>query len=565
MGSWAESELMSWEHDGAHEPKFNSSNFTASVLGEQPMRTSRVFRAVGLAAVLLYPMIFLGHYAGDAQIHLVFGESAARGDFFNFNYGEAASGETSPGFMLVLAVLYRAVEATWVPLVVKGLVLAAWYAHILLVYLLARRVIGSKRTALAAALVAGLLPGSAYNGTNGMENVLFTVLVILTVYLVSRWSWLTTTSTGTGRDLAIGILLGLGGWLRPEGIVVGTAMIAHRMMSVRPATKQWLPAALLPFLALTTLLVWFHWHFTGDLLPASGRSRVHFGTDLHLGPLPLSGRFLLRLVYYFPLTAFFVVGNALLLRRVSKATATPFAEPRCAVLLVGVSWLFFIGYSTVLGGAHLGRYIMFIMPMIIIVAAAGARWAWLEWPGKWFVFNTRGARTTTFALAAIVLGAVFAVETRLRYDLGSPDELWRTLSATADRKAHSDKLLATLGRPQERPVVIAVVEAQRRYWLDERFVVRSLDGAVDARLFDFMHQGRIDHVGYLKARKVAFLGATPNYNRDPRRWSLADLSSLRPGQTVTSEGLMFGRLAEQPQWFRLRAVADPPVSPPKRR
>jgi hypothetical protein len=86
-------------------------------------------------------------------------------------------------------------------------------------------------------------------------------------------------------------------------------------------------------------------------------------------------------------------------------------------------------------------------------------------------------------------------------------------------------------------------EVQMRYWLDDRFVVRSLDGRTDPLLLRYAAADRFDHVGYLRDRGVDFLLGTPSYNRDPRPWSLARLEQLQVGETTHVEGLSFLRMA----------------------
>ena len=138
----------------------------------------RALVGLGAALVLLYPAVYIGMYAGDAEIHLVYAENAARGDFFEFNRGEKASGVTSTGYMLLLGAVFRLAPDSFVPVVVKSLDLLSWYALVALVYLTARRILGDDVWAYLAALAAGLLPGSAYNSTIGMENGMFGALVL---------------------------------------------------------------------------------------------------------------------------------------------------------------------------------------------------------------------------------------------------------------------------------------------------------------------------------------------------------------------------------------------------
>ena len=51
----------------------------------QSLNLKVVARIVTVAIILVYPLVFAGMYAGDAEIHLVYGESASNGHFFEFH------------------------------------------------------------------------------------------------------------------------------------------------------------------------------------------------------------------------------------------------------------------------------------------------------------------------------------------------------------------------------------------------------------------------------------------------------------------------------------------------
>jgi hypothetical protein len=89
---------------------------------------------------------------------------------------------------------------------------------------------------------------------------------------------------------------------------------------------------------------------------------------------------------------------------------------------------------------------------------------------------------------------------------------------------------------------LAYQEVQLRYWLDQRFVVRSLDGRVDKVMMDFVQDGTFDHIGYLKQRDVDFVVDLVNYNRDDTQWSLGRLNSLDPGEVEIRDGIAFRKL-----------------------
>ena len=505
----------------------------------------RLLIAAGVLAVLLYPAAYIGMYAGDSVIHLVYAENAANGDFFEFNVGEKSSGVTSPGYMLLVAALYRlAPEPFYVPAIVKGLNLLIWYGLAALVFLTARRLLPARPWAYAVALIAGLLPGSAYNSTIGMENGIFAFLVMLSIYWIVRWGWLSPDRpVRPSREVLLGTLLGVAGWLRPEGLLVAPMVIAYRAFMFRSAltsfgaVARFLVLPSLPFLLVAVGLVLFHFSETGDLLPSSGLSRVALSsTDAYFfGPLWFIPKFTVRLVYYLPITGFWLVGNWVVLsRRWTSGT-------NIEALLLAVFWVFFVLYSTVLGSVHLSRYVIFIMPMMVIVAGIGAKWTWSK-AARVLGMDLRPVLAVAFVLSGVGLAAVFAVETHMRRDLASRSELSRAMRAPEARQEFSDDLMTSLGYPSELPVSLAYQEVQVRYWLDSRFVVRSLDGRVDKTLLRYIHRGNYDHIGYIKERQIRFVMETVNYNQDRGIWSLSRLDGLESGEAMSREGLLFYRL-----------------------
>ncbi len=204
--------------------------------------------------------------------------------------------------------------------------------------------------------------------------------------------------------------------------------------------------------------------------------------------------------------------------------------------LLATFWGFFIFYSFVVGSAHLARYIIFIMPYYVLVAVAAARWIWEHR----VAVGSRAQWVPAALLLAIVaqLG-VFAIEIYQRRHLGAQDEVLRAMDAPRHRQELSDKLLAELGQPSNRPVAILLEEVQLRYWLDGRFVIRSADGRVDPALFKYVHGHGVDHLAYIKGRGVNFILETPDYTSGPGQFSLRDLTNLKPGETLKRDGVRF--------------------------
>jgi hypothetical protein len=498
----------------------------------------RVRHAAAAVVILLaaaHPIVYAGMFAGDAEIHLVFGRSAADGRFFEFNPGEPVAGETSPGYMLAVAGLFRALPESVVPVAMKFAGILAWYALVALTWLAARSAL-EPLWALVATAALALMPGAAYNATCGMENCLFAVVTTAFWALALRSRWFEAECrTSVPVHLAAGTLLGVGCWLRPEGLAVATVALGFSV-ALRRDVRGALVACV-PVLLLAAASIACHLAYTGALLPASGLARIAMSAreSIRFGPVAVSPKFAFRMCAYVPLTAAFLVGC----RRVVSGDVIGHMG---ALRFGGALFCcFFALYTLAFGSVHLGRYTIFLMPVYVVVAALGAR-------DIARALADRDVRATTRAAIAAacvaLLATIYGVELVERARLGSHDELAWAAAAPSERVRYSDRLYEILGRPPALPISIACQEVQVRYWLDDRFVVRSLDGRVDPAMLAFVRDGTFDHVGYLTARHVSFLLGTPNYNTDPNAWSLELLSGLAPGESMTHDGLRFVRIAD---------------------
>ncbi|MDD1749563.1 MAG: hypothetical protein LUO89_06770, partial [Methanothrix sp.] len=231
-------------------------------------RLNRVAIVIGVSAVLLLPLFFWGMYAGDGQIHVVYGEQAAQGHFFEFNPGEKSAGVTSPGFMLLLAGLFKIMNPEFIPLAVKLLNLAAWYLSVLVVFRLAMWFLNDAHWSWFAAVVAGLLPGSAYNANVGMENGFFALAILFVVHQLASRGWLDPVRRiAWPQHFEMALLLGLSCWFRPEGVVLAALLFGFvawcRYNGVRtvPLRNELLGVmvGIVVFSALLVSLVAFHY------------------------------------------------------------------------------------------------------------------------------------------------------------------------------------------------------------------------------------------------------------------------------------------------------------------
>jgi hypothetical protein len=507
-------------------------------------KARRILLVVALAAIAFEPFLFWGSFAGDAQVHLVFAESASRGRFFEFNPGERVSGETSPGYMLLGAVLFRTLPARFVPVGLKVVGLIAWYLFCWLVYRVAVRAWNEpgecdRAWAAAAAVAAALIPGSVYNANVGMENGLFALTIWLWLDLAGRWRWFEPVPGRTLHEASLAALLGLACWLRPEGLIVAALAFVFRFRSAQPPFRRRLAGGTTMAAAIGAASIVFQYAYTGDVIATSILSRRVLATQhaLAFGPIMIDPAFAQRLILYAPLTLFFVMGF-----RRSFAAASDLTR-----YLLWLLVSFFIFY-TLAGGPQLARYIIFIAPILTIGAARGVRMAW-RYAG------VRGRVLVGLAVACLLV--VDLIEPVYRRRQFSQHLLAEAMAAPTLRQQRTDELFSDLGNPARRPIIVACESVQQRYGLDDRVVVRSLDGRTDRSLFLFVHHGTVDQVGYLKREHVDVLIGPTSYDRGSSISELAGLDSLQSGMTKTQGGLLFRRLTSH--GFALASA--PPEAP----
>lgn len=474
-------------------------------------------RLATAALVVALSLVYGGHFAGDAEIHLVFAKSASLGKLFEFNPGEPMAGVTSVGYMLLLGALNLAVPDWAMPLAAKLVGYVGWLGLVGAAYLLARALFDDERRALVVLALTGLMPGSAYNSLVGMENGVFGLAVLLLLLFVQRHTWLTQPG-GAGVESRAALILGLLPWLRPEGfVVVGVALGFRWLKQRRASVLLWALPALL--LGLGSLL--FHHHYTGRWLPGSAIARLLAGT-MTVGGVPLNSRVLERLAFYLPMTVSAVLGTREVLR----------SKDATWQLVAILTWLSLVLHSTLLGGPHVGRYLIYVMPLLALLAAKGIPWS-----------PTIGRLPrATIVLGALWLGAVFAAEAVLRFRLGTPRELTNVMALIQSRAKYSDDVARLLGVTGTRPTRLAYVEVQARLFLDDRFVIRSLDGRVDTDWLRFVRGRTVDYVGYLRHREIDILMDLPGDAAAPT-WSPARLQDLRSDEIRTEQGLAFTRPA----------------------
>ena len=261
--------------------------------------------------------------------------------------------------------------------------------------------------------------------------------------------------------------------------------------------------------------------------------------SVDLGWFNLNLKFTKHLIYYFPMTVFMAIG-------IKKAAANTIPGRdlsywRFMMILLAV---FFVLYSTILSAHHFARYTIFLIPVMVLLAVRGLR----ETVETRSLFVTRKNTRILFAGAGVCMALLFTGEIYLRVKSGSnypSGNLWTVMEAPSKRKQLSDELYKILQGNDQSPIQLAYQEVQIRYKLDDRFVIRSLDGRVDEHLLKYVNEdGYFDHIGYIRDRGINYIMETPNYNRNKKSWSLASLKQLSDGDTVEQEGMRFTKVKE---------------------
>jgi hypothetical protein len=323
-----------------------------------------------------------------------------------------------------------------------------------------------------AAVVTLSLPGSIQNSLLGMENVVFAACVLTWMYGLR----LLETGRVTSHLFAIlfGLALGFGAVLRPESVIVvpavaiGIWVAAERQLEA-PFSKILAGAAAATVAGLSVLILFYL--ETGRLIPNSGISRMMVArrswASLNLGGVWIYGATFLRVAAYAPIAIAAVLGIYSWNRKQDMGVTVP---------AIGFSALAGLGlYTFVTGAHHTGRYLIWIFPLLTILAAIGVQHELVDrkFPQKWTVL--------AFGLAWLV--TMLGVETwvRIRYVTGG-----KSIATIQDRyetrTSRTNRLLETICsgnccRSSERPE-LARVEVHNIFYFDRRVEMAAVDGVV---------------------------------------------------------------------------------------
>lgn len=515
-----------------------------------PLGTGRVrkfFHVALLAIGLLQPALYWRSFSGDAQIHLVYARNLLRGYPLQFNLHAPNSGETTMGFMFIVAVCMRTAGETFAPYIVKILCLFSLYAGAFLTLKLARRVGLHSDWDSIAALAFLWMPGNVSSAMSGSENVVFAAASLAFVYRLWDSEWfLGRDSHFLIEDVSFALMAGVLFWLRPETfplvlIVLAVSFLGHvQQPETSRAYLLGVIVFVLVFAAIVIAYVALFRHFSGELPYAAGKARRVLSSLLECSSflgITINGKILLRIGAYASVVAPAFLSGAMALRRRDWPTARRLK----IAFLFAVFFLFLLAYLfNILPGVHFARYSIFIWPCGLMLAALFLQ----EWMEKSPSISIARAWVMTVLLLSFLAAAGYETILRRRFlQQESQSELEEVAHVPERRDAITRELISDLGIPQGANASVALQEVQLRYRLGDNITVNSLDGITDSRFLNFVCGTWIDHDGYLIDSRTDFLMEFPDLNRDKSRWSLAQLESLPVGASVVRPGITYTRIS----------------------
>jgi hypothetical protein len=443
------------------------------------------------------------------------------------------------GFMFILLPIMKFFGEAATPLAMKLIGLLSLYAIAFQTWRLGRRLGMDTAWSAVAAAITLLLPGSIYNGMLGSENAFFGALVLTWTLLALESGWLDADHPPPmARDCLLALLMGAMFWIRPETIPFGGLawivrgardIAANRRIDLKLLARGLLFGLIAGSFVLAYVLLFRAW--TGILPFGAGYARLLESIDVDsiwIAGIAINSKVLERLAAY--------AGIVLpALYAVTLARRVPDNGVRWLLVFLGVEFFGLITAYTfnIVTPLHFARYTIFAWPLAILLAVYGLR----------SLMSDGGVRAGLAVAAILAFFGMAAYETSLRSTFPH-DSLMSAMEMQQVRIHASEDLMRKFGNPPMRPVVIAAQEVQERNFIDNRFVIRSLDGILDIVFLDYLcHDGYNDHDGYFIDQKVDFL-LTPfaNYNHDRNRWSLARLEDLPVGHSVDRPGIRYTKI-----------------------
>jgi hypothetical protein len=229
--------------------------------------------AAGIFLWLLGPVVFLivehagggsGFPLDDAWIHQTYARSLAQGGGWSYAGGPSSAGSTSPlwTFLQVPSFWLRIPPVVWA----SALGILLLLANAVLIMLWIR---GIEPNAARFAFVFCVLEWHlVWAALSGMETILFCCWIALVLWLFFPWKvGRGVNQSSLSAVAALGLISGLGIWIRPEAVVLSVITLAAVTAQLRPFSLPKTAGFLIGTAAPILLYFAFEYQLGGHLLP----------------------------------------------------------------------------------------------------------------------------------------------------------------------------------------------------------------------------------------------------------------------------------------------------------
>ena len=481
---------------------------------------------------------FSGNYGGDPQIHLIFAENLLDGHLLEFNKGFRTSGETSPIYMLIVALFLLIGGPIFATVAMKFMAMIALITCCCVCTTNYKN--GVERMLVMAGIIA--VPSLLFQAFLGMENLIFTLCFILLI------SSMLETEEKAGHDLKSSLWYCLGifclFFLRPEAIfltLVGCFQCLigrkNRLAVVYGLTAIVIVGSLEVFQTL--------WggplHGAGEIRAITGRSQS--ATVSILGHITYVS---FKPIYFFGSVIPFL---ALLPTHSDRQPISKMTRTLVAHSLI-IAFILSAHFFLLLPNTHFTRYQIYLFFWSLVLINFAQRNCKL------------GIRPQAIAVCSLLLLTLWTIE-HISRDLWfkrsifAPNAIEKVINHGSPPTYDVRQIICTaIECTAQSNITIATIEVQSAAKLGEGFFIASLDGVTDHALANFIDdKGCIDHLGYLSFRSVDVIMDFPDYS--PPNHQCA--SSLKEVEAKLAEGQAFDTEAISIKPFNFRITGRSPT------
>ena len=449
-----------------------------------------------LICSLINFLLFFCNWGGDPEIHIIFAKNFLNLNFLEFNPGLKTSGETSLIYMFLVSIFTFTLPDPLLPWLMKA---TGLISLIYCIKLLTEEIHSNYKIIFALSILT--IPSIFFQSFLGMENFLFAAYVLFTLnlFLNSKMN-----SFKVNHFLKISALGLIGYYIRPEMLCLTTGILVTSLILRK---INWTAGALFSFL-LIFITQYTLEHLTGAPLHGAGEVRSLWGEyqSLKLNIFNFSLFINKKPLYYILTTLPFLFLFAIkFLKNPMQTLKLP--NQTSLILLFGSVGLgpFVLHALNIFPNTHFSRYQLYMFFGTIFLLL------------KYFNLNQQQTKNfiTSMSLLSLV---IFSIE-HFKRDFDSNKYLSisnfnkiTNYTSTSKQSKISNSLCKVINCSLRNHNVIAVQEVQIRLQLDDRFIVRSLDGIVDYKLKNFVSDGCVNYLDYIKFRKIDAILEFPNYS-----------------------------------------------------